>query len=230
MKLVAAVGEQASIPTGWPPPYELVGDTWCALACARASGVQALVPGTPIWSLAGWAPVIMQATRYRTARSLSTAAVEPEGVSYAEVSVMAFRRGGSAALAPLRLLVDHLLARDIGLAYGFPKALCSGLRVRTGAWTLMANAGEGRMVSGARGLGAVALVPLRSWLTGRAFRVELPETSTRTRMVFQRIQRLTPALITISGPMRRWAGVAGVLPLGLAVQGFTLRLEEPAPA
>lgn len=230
MTLAATAGEHASIPTGWSPPYQLQGDTWCALACARAASIQELLPGTPVWSLGGWAPVVVQATHYRTARSLSTLAVKPAGVSYSEISVMAFGRGRSAALVPLRLLVDNLLARDIGLAYGFPKAHCPGLRVRSGTWTLMANAGDGRVVSGARGLGAVALAPLGSWLKGRAFRVDLPARSARTRMVFQGHHRLAPALITLSRPMRRWAGVSGVVPLGLAVQNFALRLEAPAPA
>lgn len=230
MRLAATAGEHGSIPTGWSPPYALQGDTWCALALARAAGIQGLLPDTPVWSLAGWAPLVLQATRYRTARSLGTLAAEPEQVSYTEISVMAFGRGRPAALVPLRLLVDNLLARDIGLAYGFPKVLCPGLQVRSGTWTLLANAGDGRVVSGARGLGAAALVPLGSWLKGRAFRVELPARATRTRMVFERIQRLGPALITVSGPMRRWAGVAGVLPLGLAMQKFVLRLEEPTPA
>ena len=218
----AASSDPSALFADWPPPYLLEGDSWCFLGLCRAKAIRQSLPGSRPLSLLGWAPVVLQATRYASARSERGGRV----VSYSEVSLSAIDASPGWPLLPVALLVDEPLATDLGLAYGFPKALAD-VRVRADGWRLVALADGGRTLTAARGLGALLLTPLRWALARRRVDVRLPLSRARTAFQFRAVRRVAPAVGMVSPSLADWACGAGVLPLGVAVQGFAFTLEEP---
>lgn len=167
---------------------------------------------------------MIQATRYTSASSIPATR---GSVSYAEISVTGIGRSSEGwSLLPLKLLVDLPLARELGEPYGFPKVLAPELRLAGGAWTLRALAGEGRVLSAARGLGGVLLTPL--WLALRHARSRLLLPRSAAYVQFEALAGISPALGHASPALRKWAfEMAFLFPLGVLLRRFRFVLEEP---
>ncbi len=220
----AASSDPSALFAAWPPPYLLEGDSWCFLGFCRARTIRQRLPGSRPLALLGWSPVVLQATRYASARSERGGRV----VSYSEVSLTAIDASRGWPLLPVALLVDEPLANDLGLAYGFPKTLAD-VRVSADGWRLVALADDGRTLTAARGPGALLLTPLRWALARRRLEVRLPLARARTAFRFRAVRRVAPAMGVVSPALRIWACGAMVLPPGVAIQGFAFTLEEPRP-
>lgn len=209
----------------WLPPYRLEGDSWCFLGLASAASVAAACGATlrPL-TLFGFAPLLVQATRYVRATSIPSGQV----TSYSELSATALVRDARQwRLAPLRLAVDLALARDLGEPYGFGKDVEPDLRVGSGSWSLRLLAPGGRSLVAGRGLGALLLTPLRIALTHATLAVVLPRTGIRTRFRFERVKRVSPAVGLASGPLSSWALGSWIVPFGACMHGFSFILEPP---
>lgn len=213
-----------SRPGDWSPPYRLQGDSWAFLGFARRDRVAAAAGGAPIESLLGWAPLLVQGTRY--VRATSIAERNERSVQYTEISVTALgRRDGRWVLVPVALLVDQPLAQRLGEPYGFPKVLAA-LRCEARAWSLYVADGDGRWLVGRRGLGALLFWPLKRWLSRWRVRVLLPGGGA-TALQFEAVERVAPAVGSVSSKLAAWAFGSVLFPVGFALQGVQFVLEAP---
>ena len=204
------------------PPYVLAGDSWAFLGLASARRVRAEIGDARLLGLFGLAVVVLQATRYTSARPLEA----DWSVAYSELSVTAIVLGPRWSLAPVKLLVDEPLSKQIGDDYGFRKEVVP-LQLTATDWTLRLAAGDGRYLNGARGLGALLLWPLARALASMRLGVVFPKSSRRTAFAFEAVQRVAPALGIVTAPLADWACGAFIWPIGVAIQGVRFLLEEP---